>query len=456
MKTEAWLPDLARVPGSKYQAIADALGLAIESGELRAGDRLPPQRELAAKLGVDLTTVTRAYDKVRSRGLIEAKGRAGSFVLPARRATLAEPPAQVDSAMNMPPELPDGLLAKSMTATLDLLLGSGSGARLQYQPAGGTAHDRAAGARLFGGFGLPSVEEQVVVTAGGQNALHAILSATVRAGDAIACGTFVYTGFKAAAERLGAQLLPLPEMTAPALEALCRSRPVRALYLVPTNDNPTTATIPPAEREALASVATRHDLQIIEDDAYGPLAAEPLPPVSAFAPDRSWYVASMSKTLSPALRVAFVRAPSVSHALRLAADIHETAIMAPPLNVALVSAWILDGSFTRLVEAMRRESVWRQELARRLLGDVPYRAHPQGYHLWLPLPAGVNAAALSNALAGTGLSTVASDRFAVEPTAEQALRVSLGGLMDRERLAGALRVLHGYAASPIASVPPVI
>lgn len=456
MKTEAWLPDLARVPGSKYQAIADALGLAIESGELRAGDRLPPQRELAARLGVDLTTVTRAYDKVRSRGLIEAKGRAGSFVLPARRPTLAEPPAQVDSAMNMPPELPDGLLAKSMTATLDLLLGSGSGARLQYQPAGGTAHDRAAGARLFGGFGLPSVEEQVVVTAGGQNALHAILSATVRAGDAIACGTFVYTGFKAAAERLGAQLLPLPEMTAPALETLCRSRLVRALYLVPTNDNPTTATISPAEREALASVAMRYDLQIIEDDAYGPLAAEPLPPVSAFAPDRSWYVASMSKTLSPALRVAFVRAPSVSHALRLAADIHETAIMAPPLNVALVSAWILDGSFTRLVEAMRRESVWRQELARRLLGDVPYRAHPQGYHLWLPLPAGVNAAALSNALAGTGLSTVASDRFAVEPTAEQALRVSLGGLMDRERLAGALRVLHGYAASPIASVPPVI
>jgi DNA-binding transcriptional MocR family regulator len=446
MNAEAWIPDLTRSTGAKYQAIADALHDAVARGALRPGDRLPPQRELAARLGIDLTTVTKAYDVARQRGLIEARGRAGSFVLPPRTALLP-PPDPVDTGMNTPPELPGGMLARAIGAALPALLAPGGNVRLQYQPAGGAPQDRAAGVALLAGLGLAATEEQLVVAAGGQNALQAIVGAALRPGDAVACGRFTYPGLKALAELHGLRLLALPEMTADALDALCCRESVRALYLVPTNDNPTTETLLPEARAAIAECARRHDLVLIEDDAYGLLAAERIAPVARFAPERSWYVASMSKILSPALRVAFVRAPSVGDALRLTAGVHASAVMAPPLNVAMVSLWLADGSFGRLVGAMRGEAAARQALAAAVLVEVPWHAHPQGYHLWLPLAEATSASDLAAAMRGSGLSVVPSDRFAVAPDAGQAVRVSLGGLLDRERLERALRLLHGHISA---------
>src|SRR5262249_50403672 len=161
----------------------------------------------------------------------------------------------------------------------------------------GALQDRIAGADWLTDTCAPTVAEQVVVAAGGQNALHAILAATLEPGDAIACGRFVYSGLKALAVRLGLRLVPLPALTAAALEAALAEQPVRALSLVTTNDNPTTHTVPGEERRALADILVRHDLQLIEDDAYGALAADPEPPVTAFAPDRAWYVASTSKII---------------------------------------------------------------------------------------------------------------------------------------------------------------
>ena len=440
MTIDTWLPDLTRSAGAKYQAIADALDTAVAEGRLRPGDRLPPQRELAARLGVDLTTVTKAYDTARHRGLIEARGRAGSFVLPARSAVLP-PPEPVDTGMNTPPELP--MLARAIGEALPALLAPGGNVRLQYQAVGGAPQDRAAGVQLLAGLGLASTEAQLVVAAGGQNALHAIVGAALRPGDAVACGRYVYPGFTALAARRGLRLLPLPAIDAAALDALCRREAVRALYLVPTNDNPTAVTLDREARAAIAAVARRHDFQIIEDDAYALLASDPIVPVASFAPERSWYVASMSKILSPALRVAFVRAPSVGAALWLTAGVHESAVMAPPLNAAMVSLWLADGSFARLVAAMRAEGAARQILADTVLGDLARQRHPQGYHFWLPLPDG-GGADLATAMHGSGLSVVPSERFAVVAGDDQAVRVSLGGLLSRERLERALELLHAH------------
>ncbi|GAA0327425.1 PLP-dependent aminotransferase family protein [Sphingomonas oligophenolica] len=451
---DAWLPDLARSAGTKYQAIADALDSAIARGQLRQGDRLPPQREVATRLGVDLTTVTRAYEAARGRGLIEARGRAGSFV--AGPAPDATPPPSIDTGMNMPPEIPDGLLRRAITESAAALLAGAGMSWLHYSPAGGAPPDRAAGARLLSGRGLPSAEEQVIVTAGGQNALHAILSTILKAGDAVACGRFVYPGFRALAERLGLTLVPLAAIDAASLDQAYRAHSIKALYVVPTNDNPTTATIAETEREAIALMARRHDLQVIEDDAYGLLAHDPIRPIAAFAPERCWYIASLSKIITPALRVAYVSAPSVAGALRLAADAHETAIMAPPLNAAMATRWISDGTFERLVTAMRAEIAWRQQLADEVLGDVKRQRSPEGYHLWLPLPDQRAADDLVAAMRQHGLSVIAAASFVVGEQGDQAVRVSLGGPGDRDRLARLLRILHGYVSQPMGKAAALI
>jgi len=445
--TDDWLPDLAKARAPKYLAIADALGSAIERRNLSSGDRLPPQRELAARLGVDLTTVTRAYETARQRGLIEARGRAGSFVRGASPAQI-EDAARVDTGMNMPPELPGDMLGRAIRDTIATLLADGSGLRLQYQPTGGSAVDRAAGARLIGRAGVEASDDQIVVAAGAQNALHAIVNAALRPGDAVACGRFVYSGFKVLAARLGLRLVPLPTIDGDVLAAACRSERIRALYVVPTNDNPTATTLDATTRQSVAQAARANDLTVIEDDVYGALCTAPAAPIAALAPERTWYLASVSKIISPALRIAYVRAPDIGGALRLAADVHETAIMAPPLNAAMVRTWLDDGRYDRLVEAMRNEAMRRQALAADILEGLPYRSHAQGYHLWLPLPAGLDGAELADAMRPSGLSVVAGDRFRIASGADQAVRISLGGLIEAPRLARALHLIRGHFDTP--------
>lgn len=445
---EAWCPQLLGYAGPKYQAVADALGEAIERGELRPGDRLPPQRALAGRLGFDLTTITKAYDLARQRGLIVARGRAGSFVREGVSTSLSGG-QQVDTGMNCPPAAAGNLLQVAMAEALQEVLASGELANFQYQCPGGALDVRRAGALLLTRIGLRSEPDQVVVTAGGQNALHAILGSIVRPGDRIACGQFVYPGFRALAQRRGAQLVPLPEMTAKALQAACSQGTIRALYVVPTNDNPTAATVAMAERAEIAAVARLEGLQIVEDDAYGLLAKEQMAPVSSFAPDHSWYVLSTSKIISPVLRVAFLRAPAVGQALQLSADVHETAVMAPPVNAAMVASWLRDGTFDQLVSGTRNEAAWRQKLARRILGQRDYACHPQGYHLWLKLPCDVAASDISQSLRGAGIGSVPSDGFAVSDSREQALRISLGGMLDRAGLASALRAVEGHVSASL-------
>lgn len=445
---QSWVPDLAAEAAPKYLAIAGALARDIEAGVLRPGDRLPPQRALAERLAVDLTTVTKAYNEVRRLGLIEGGGRRGSFV----RADVggqAEATGAVltDTGMNLPPEPLGGRFAACFReGVAELLAGPGAAGRFQYQPSGGTQPDRAAGAALLASRGIDASEDNVLVASGGQNALHAILGTLLSAGDTICAGRFAYPGLLALARRFGLAVRAIDgdgEGIDPhALDLVARAGGVRALYVVPTNDNPTAATMGEERRRAIADVARRHDLIVIEDDAYGLLPAKPLPPIAAFAPERTWHVTSLSKIISPALRIAYLRAPTARDAWRLAAELHETAIMPPPVSAALATLWLRNGSFAALVAEVRAEAAARQAIAADILRDLDYATHGEGYHLWLALPAGIAAADLVGTLRPAGLSVVTSDAFAVDPAgAGRALRISIGGGLSRERLARTLTML---------------
>lgn len=452
---QGWNPDIGRTLGPKYLAIAEAIARDIEAGILNAGDRLPPQRMLAELLGVDLTTITRAYGEAQRRGLVEGDGRRGSFV----RRTTVEPagiPYQepADAGMNAPPEAADRQLERAFGTSVAQLLGRGDGpAPFHYQPRGGMALAREAGAVLLRGRGIPAQEDSVLVSAGGQHALHAVISTELQPGDTLAVGAHVYPGLLSVARRYGLKLRVVASdgegMLPDALAAACVEG-VAAVYLVPTNDNPTTATMRPARRAAVAAVIRASGIKLIEDDAYGLLPERPLAPLAALVPERSWHIASVSKILSPGLRVAWVAAPDIAAAWRLAADLHETAVMAPPLNVAVVADWLHGGMFDTLRTAIRAEAQARQAIARAILRPGSFRAQMEGYHLWMPLPHGTNAGEIVNALRPQGLAVVASDAFAVEPaSAPPALRISIGGSTSREKLERALRLLDALTTPEV-------
>ncbi|MCE7798324.1 PLP-dependent aminotransferase family protein [Sphingobium sufflavum] len=432
-----WMPDLSTTGGPRYLAIVEALEQAIRTGVLRPGERLPTQRDLARHLGIDLTTVTRAYGLARDGGLIEGVGKLGSFVR--NSAGHAMGAATEESGMIVPPQPAFGLLGEAMRTGLTRLLRAGGGSPLlQYQPAEGSVQDRRQAAMAFTARGLPTGPDQVVLTAGGQNGLQGIVATVLARGDRLCLGRSAYPGMLSTARRQGLRLVPLgqdaggidPDAVRAAAEA-----GARALYVVPTNDNPTTATLDVERRHALVAIARRYDMLLIEDDAYGLLPARPLPPLAALAPERTWHIASVAKIISPVLRVAHVRVPDGVDPGPLARATQETAVMPPPINAALVTSWLRDGSFERLVAAVRAEGVARQRIAARHLAGFDAAAHAEGYHLWLAMPRGVDPVMLAGRVGPVGLSIVAGQAFASDPRdPARAVRLSIGGAMDHGQL----------------------
>lgn len=444
-----WTPDINAASGPKYLAIAQSLANAIEAGVLTPGDRLPPQRALADLLGLDLTTVTRAYGEAQRLGLIEGSGRRGSYVKARDKAApsiSADDPG--DTGMNAPPEGFGGTLAQAFRDSVAGLLSADmAAAPLQYQRSGGAPSARRAGAELLMARGIACCEDTVLLAAGGQNALHAIFSAQFRSGDRLAVCAHAYPGLLALARRFGVTLQVIASdadgMDPASLDQACAGGGVKGIYLVPTNDNPTTITMPDARRQAMAAVIEKHDLLLIEDDAYGWLPDHPLPPITSYVPDQSWHIASVSKVLTPGLRVAWLRAPNVAGAWRLAADMHETAIMAPPLNAAIVTDWVRGGLFHKLIDEVRSEARLRQDIVRESLSPGSFRAQDYGYHLWVEVPEDLDARHVCDALRQHGLAAIPGDAFAAEKSSSRpaAMRVSVGGAIGRDQLRRGLNLL---------------
>lgn len=437
---------------SKYRSIVASLADRIRSGELLPGSRLPAQRQLAAQLGVDLTTVTRAYTELKRMGLVEGRTGSGSFVrsAPAPMAT-AQDPVAFDLGMNVPPR-PPGLGDRVAQGLAALLAAPEGAASLGYQPSGGTAADRKAGASWLARRLGPTTADRAVVAAGTQSALFAVLDLLLGRGDTLACAGLTYAGMQAIAGHLGLRLAGLAHdgdgLDPQAFEELCRTAPPKALYLVPTIANPTTATLPLERRQAIAATARRHGVAIVEDDAYGALPEAPPPPVAALAPEITWHLASLSKCATPALRIAYVATPDAAAALRLTGGLRAVSLMASPLTAGLATRWIGDGTLAVLTAAIRAENRSRQRLAASLLPASAVAAHPDGNHLWLALPEGWTAVAFTAAARESGLLVVPADVFDVAGAPPRAVRLSLGGVPDRTGLERALLRLSGLLAWP--------
>ncbi len=460
---ESWIPTIADGAGPKYLAILRALTADIRAGRLPPGVRLPPQRALAKYLNVDLTTVTRAFNEARRAGLIDASAGRGSFVRNIARPVEVRrpnPSGSIDFSMNMPPQPVAARLAERLEAGLSRLAGSpGFLDRMQYQDSAGNMADRAAAAQWLGGRLGPLPVQRVLVAGGAQAVLAALLAVILKPGDALCVPTLTYPGLRMAAERRGIRLVPVAcdadGLDPDAFRERCEAERPRALYVVPTLDNPTTATLPRARREQIAEVARAHGVAIIEDDAYGALPPEAPAPIASLAGDITWHVATLSKCVSPGLRIAYVAVPGTNEAVRLAAELRAINMMASPLTAALASQWIADGELEAVVAAIRQENGLRQAVVRETLQGLDVRAHPYGHHLWLRLPEPWRRGEFGAHARQLGLSVIQSEAFAVGP-APEAIRVSLGAASDVETLRYGLSLLATLLAHPPGAISTVV
>lgn len=459
-----WAPRIEGRKAPLFAAIADALGEDVSRGRLREGDRLPTHRELADRLGVTVGTVTRAYAEAARRGLVTGEVGRGTFVrgrapemLPVHSARPASIGA-IDLSVNVPASAA-ALPAEAAGAALLALRGSGLDPLLGYPPEGGFPRHREAGAAWITAAGLPCAPGDVVVVSGSQHALTTLFTTVVRPGDLVLCEALTYPGFKAVAGLLHLRLqgIALDEhgLRPDALEAACRTAAPRALYCVPTIQNPTTAVMSASRREEIARIARRYGVAVIEDDIHRLLAPGAPPPIARFAPEITHYVLSTSKSLAPGLRVAFVRAAPGS-ASRLAAATRATTWGAAPLMAEIAARWIVDGTADAITAARRAEAAARQSIAAEALGPA-LRAHPSGYHAWLSLPDPWRAATFAERARARGVLVTAADAFAVgRVDVPHAVRVSLGAPATREELETGLRAIGEVLEGSAEAAPPIV
>ena len=442
-----WLPHIEAGGKAVYQAIADAISDDLRSGRLAPGARLPPQRQLAAALGVDLTTITRAYGEARRRGLISARVGRGSFVhaRPALQPCGAASGAPVDMTMNMPPPFRDEALARRMwRAFAEVGERQGLDLLLRYQDPGGVAEDRAAAAAWFSDR-IPGLDAaRTLVAPGVQAALVSALGMLANPGDAICVERLAYPGVRAAGAHLGLRLVGLEMdgegLLPDAFARACREIGPKALCCTPTLQNPTTATMSLARRQEIVAIARRYRVAIVEDDAYGKLPEHPLTPLAALAPDLTWHIAGLAKLSSPALRLAYVAAPDEAAAAQVAGRLRAVAGMASPISAAVATRWFRTGVADAVLDAIRQEARERRRMAAEAFG-ARFLEPAEAFHLWLELPEPWTRTGFQAALDAHDVSVIPSDAFVTSGEPPQAVRIGLGAAETRADLARALAAM---------------
>lgn len=425
--------------GPLYKALADAIERDIGSGVLKPGERLPTHRDLADVLGMNVSTITRGYHEAEKRGLLSGTVGRGTFV--------ASDAVTATSMVSFEPAVPGmvemGLISPFSSLDPDVSEGFRKIARrkdptalLRYTDPRGLPEHREAGAEWAGRFGIEAGGEDIVVCAGAQHGLTCCLSGLLRPGNRIATDALTYPGLKTLAGMLGMRLVGIAMdeegMLPEALDAACRRDEIKAVYLMPGVHNPTTASMSSARRDAIARVACMHDLLIIEDDAYDLTDPVDVAPVASRAPERSVFIAGMSKSLAAGLRVAFLVAPK-PFLKPLAQAVLNTIWMAPPLNAELAAMWIQDGTADRVLDEKRTEAARRYMIACDVLEGLRFRGKPTGFFLWLDLPEPWTGRDFEAAAHERGVNLFGADKFAVgEAVPPRAARISITGAEDMD------------------------
>lgn len=441
-----WRPKLSTSRSAPlFRRLVDSIAADIASGKLAPGERLPPQRDLAHSLAISVGAVTRAYDEAARRGLISAHVGRGTFVIDRSHADLA-PDGLIDLSINTAPIAPVDAIVETIPALHRIRSWA---ERLKYQPPCGLDVDRrAAAAWLTRTAGFDNLDWRTLIcSSGAQNAMAIAFATLCRAGDGILCDAATFSGAKTLAAQQGYRLHGVDmdaEGVRPAsLDRAAAATGARVAYLLPTLQNPTTRVMGRKRRADVVRVARARDLWIVEDDIYASYARHlDLPPVATLAPERTLYVSSLSKILSPGLRVGFLVAPTSPifdgcvRAMR--------ALMHSPAGVstAIATDWIESGRADDLARDVQAEVKARSAIAIAALKGIVHEP-PTGMslHLWLPM-SGIDAERAAARVLTAGVRLTAPDAFAVSDSRmATGLRLCIGNAVSRATLERALSIL---------------
>lgn len=440
-----WKPDLSGAGRAKYLSLVNSIREAVASGDLADGERLPAQRVLANRLGVNVATITKAISEAGRLGLVVTRPGGGTRVVGARRASTAteEKNGIIDLSINIPPvELVKPILDEVM-ATLARLRSSEH--LFNYAPLGGDGRDRAAGSDWISARGLAPAPDRLIVTQGAHEGLFAAMTAATQPGDVVLCENLNYTGLSRIAELCRVKLQGVATddggMQPKALAESCAKHAPKAIVCTPVTLNPTTATQNLERRQAILTVAKRYSVTIIEDDIYGHVAGDATPPLAALWPEGVIYVCGLSKCVAPGLRVGYLSAPE-----RFMSRLRDALVLlswtAPSLHAAVATEMINSGLAAGCASRHRDEALKRMALAKRILGQSLVAGPAATYHAWLRLPRSWLERDATASFQRHGILVSPAEHFVIgSRDAPAAVRISLGAAADAAVLERALRTI---------------
>lgn len=461
--------------------IAQQISADIQRGRLPPGAPLPGSRELAARLGINRKTAVLAYEELAAQGWLLAQGRRGTFVAPAlpllspRPTPAAKGPAKTAAAtdndvIDFGDGVPDSRLIPFDVlgrAYRRALIAAARAGRLAYgDPRGELALRQALAEMLDMERGLNADAERICVVRGSQMGIYLAGRALLRPGDAVALDALSYPPAREAFRSLGARPLDVEldaaGMRPDALERLCRAQPVKAVYLTPHHQYPTTLMMPAERRLQLLALSRRYGFAIIEDDydhEFHFSRRPVLPMASLDAAERIIYVGSLSKVLAPGLRVGYMVAePAIIE--RCAADIMLIDRQGNAVTELAVAELMHSGELKRHIRrALRVYAARRQTLAaaldRELAGLVDYALPEGGLALWLRLPPWTDMPRLQADAAAAGVKALPGAAFNSNGRDLPALRLGFGALEAEQLEQGVARLARALRRqTPATGLPP--
>lgn len=368
-----------------HERLANAVEAAIAAGRYRPGERLPTHRALAQQFAVSIGSVTRAIDALSARGVVRGEIGRGTFVL--ERAETLDDGGPIDLTINAPPPV---VTAEQMAEASEianrhaLALANGG-----YVDLSGTERQRGLVAGWLSRVRTPVAAEQMLLCNGAQQGLHLAFATLRELSDTILTEGASFPGALAAAANLGMRVRPVAidveGMLPEALEAELAATGAKILYLTPVCQNPLGFETGPERRRALAEVARRHGAVIVEDDIYGFYAARGQLTYRELLPEQTIFVTSLSKSLTPLVRVGVI-APPARYMAAVRRRLRSECWGLPPYVAELAAALIETGTADQAADALRVEALARVELTQRMLG-LGLMPMPGGApHVWLALP----------------------------------------------------------------------
>ncbi|MFD4679229.1 PLP-dependent aminotransferase family protein [Bacillus velezensis] len=427
----SWKPAIDKTEKPIYKAIAEKLEQDILQEVLLPGTKLPPQRELADFLDLNVSTISKAFKVCELKGLLSASVGSGTFVAydALSNAYLLED-TKPKHLIEMGATLPDQASYEPLLLQLKSMLQEEDYEKwFGYGRTGESLWQKDAAVKLIRRGGFETSVDHILFANGGQNAIAAALASLCKPGDRIGVDHHTYPGLKTAASMLSVQIVPIKsennEMSPASFEYACKNENIKGIYLIPDYHNPTASFMSVENRKMIAKIAKKYNQFIIEDASYHLLGKNPLPAIASFAPEQVFHIAGLSKSLAPGLRMAYVAVPS-QYKEPISKALYNLNITVSPLLAELTARTIVSNQFEILIDSHREQTIRRNKMVDQYLTGYTCAGAETGIFRWLLLPGNMTGAAFEKSAAQHGVQVYAAERFVVGNSCpERAVRVSV-------------------------------